>query len=111
MGRMHIEFADKIIDAINREAATIGVTPEELVRVEIGQRFGYGTAFASSSLQPIPVSPPRFSEDQLESTLMKQVMYASAAMGQLRCTECIQKVEIIDVRNGKCGKCGAAIPS
>lgn len=112
METIQVTLAAHVVAAVKREADSIGVTVEELLRFEIGRRFGTPIPYFP---QPIPgvVSGASFPAPKMDPVgdIILQAQAAAAALGQLHCADCTQLLSIADVREGVCKHCGGTIPT
>jgi len=102
MGKREITISDNIEARINEEATRLGITPDEVIRHILGEKFGQygGVIGALSPSFPTPSAP--------ESTT-RTFYKLMAIQGTAKCPVCTQQVTLLDIKTGECGKCGGRI--
>lgn len=108
--RIEFELNDQIWERINQEAESMGITPEDLLRVELGRQFREFPQLIGSTV-PMPLQmpiPTKIPDNPLEffKVFVQEMM---AAQGQLNCFECTRRLTPKEAKARKCSHCGAEL--
>jgi hypothetical protein len=103
MKKVVVDLQDNIANSISAEAAQLGLTQEEMLRVIIGEWAvrglpRAGVPFVAGVGLPIAAAPV----DQWA----KEIMKVSARVGSLKCRRCTMALTEKDVDDNKCHACG-----
>lgn len=102
---MNINLDSKIEKAIQDEADEMGLTPEELLKVVLGERF------RGPRHLPFPASPNLVLPGPLPTIdpIMMSMVKILAIQGLIKCPSCSLSVTISDVKKGRCSRCEAKL--
>lgn len=118
MKEITIKLADKIADYVARDADSMGITSEDLIKFIIGA-YVQAEIMENSMLQhrgiAIPINIGEIldrvfgSLDERLKSMVTGGLKKAAEEGALSCKNCTMKLTPEDIDAGKCGSCGATL--
>lgn len=104
MEGFYLELNTKIYATLSEEAERLGISPAELVRYILGERFSPRPTY----IAPLGgvIGSPVYKQPESIVTSMYKLL---TIQGLAKCPKCTQSLSLEDIKAGRCIKCEAEI--